>query len=111
MNVHRILIDDNSPVHRALSIYRTGAINRVQLQDISYKAYSSLEIDAHDYAAFFHYGLPEPVWFNRVFLRYPEGAVSSPRILNDEPDYPIYFKSSSSAAISFFPPHLRTIPA
>ncbi len=59
MNVHRILIDDNSPVHRALSIYRTGAINRVQLQDISYKAYSSLEIDAHDYAAFFHYGLPE----------------------------------------------------
>ncbi len=59
MKVHRILIDDNSPVHRGLSIYRTGTINRVRLQEISYKAYRSLEIDAHNYAALFHYGLPE----------------------------------------------------
>jgi len=59
MNVHRILIDDDNPLHRELSIYRTGTINRVRLQDVSYKAYSSLEIDAHNYAAFFYYGLPE----------------------------------------------------
>ncbi|MEI7695816.1 MAG: hypothetical protein WCI64_09260 [Chlorobium sp.] len=59
MNVHRIFIDDDNPVHRELSIYRTGTINRVRLQERSYKAYSSLEIDAHNYAAFFHYGLPE----------------------------------------------------
>ncbi len=59
MNVQHILIDDNSPIHRELSIYRTGTINRVRLQDTSYKAYGTLEIDAHNYAAFFHYGLPE----------------------------------------------------
>ncbi|MEI6639795.1 MAG: hypothetical protein FDX02_07490 [Chlorobium sp.] len=59
MNVQHILIDDKSPIHRELSIYRTGTINRVRLQDTSYKTYASLEIDAHNYAAFFHYGLPE----------------------------------------------------
>ncbi|MFZ4524718.1 MAG: hypothetical protein ACOYOE_03990 [Chlorobium sp.] len=59
MNVQHILLDDNNPEHQELSIYRTGRINRVRLQDKSYKTYSSIEIDAHDYAAFFHYGLPE----------------------------------------------------
>ena len=59
MNVQRILIDDNSAIHRELSIYRTGTINRVRLQDTSYQAHNSMEIGAHDYAAFFHYGLPE----------------------------------------------------
>ncbi len=59
MKVQRILIDDKSPIHRELSIYRTGTINWVRLQDTSYKTYASLEIDAHNYAAFFHYGLPE----------------------------------------------------
>ncbi len=59
MNVQHILIDDTSPVHRELSIYRTGTINQVRLQDTSYKPYSSLEIDAHNYAAFFYYGIPE----------------------------------------------------
>jgi len=57
--MQRILIDDDNPIHRELSIYRTGTINRVRLLDISYKTYASLEIDAHNYAAFFHYGLPE----------------------------------------------------
>lgn len=59
MKVQHILIDDKSPIHRELSIYRTGVINRVRLQDRSYKTYASLEIDAHNYAALFHYGLPE----------------------------------------------------
>jgi len=59
MNVQHILIDDNNPEHRELSIYRTGKINRVRLQDKSYKIYSSITIEAHDYAAFFHYGFPE----------------------------------------------------
>ncbi len=59
MNIDRILFDDNNPEHLELSIYRTGRINRVRLQDKSYKTYCSLEIGAHDYAAFFHYDLPE----------------------------------------------------
>ena len=59
MNVQHILIDDNNPEYRNLSIYRTGKVNRVLLEDKAYKIYSSIEIDAHDYAAFFHYGFPE----------------------------------------------------
>ena len=59
MNVQHILIDDNNAEHRDLSIYRTGKINRVRLEDKAYKIYSSIDIDAHDYAAFFHYGFPE----------------------------------------------------
>ncbi len=59
MNIQRILIDDNNPEHHELSIYRSGRINRVRLQDKSYKTYCSMEISAHDYTAFFHYGLPE----------------------------------------------------
>jgi hypothetical protein len=59
MNVQHILIDDNNAEHRSLSIYRTGRVNRVRLEDKAYKIYSSIEIDAHDYAAFFHYGFPE----------------------------------------------------
>ena len=59
MNVQHILIDDNNAEHRDLSIYRTGKINRVRLEDKAYKIYSSIDIDAHDYAAFFHYGFAE----------------------------------------------------
>ncbi len=59
MNVQHILIDDNNAEHRELSIYRTGSINRVRLQDKTYKIYRSMEIGAPDYAAFFHYGFPE----------------------------------------------------
>ncbi len=59
MKVQHILIDDNNPEHCELSIYRFGRINRVRFQDKAYKIYRSLEIGAHDYAAFFHYGFPE----------------------------------------------------
>ena len=59
MNVQHILIDDNNAAHRELSIYRTGSINSVRLQDATYKIYRSMEIGAPDYAAFFHYGFPE----------------------------------------------------
>jgi len=59
MNVHHILIDDRKPEHRELSICRTGTVNRVRLGDSSYRAYASLEIDAHDYASLFHYGIVE----------------------------------------------------
>jgi hypothetical protein len=59
MNVQHIIIDDNNPEHRELSIYRTGTINRVRLQDKTYKKYSAFEIGAHDYAAFFHFGIAE----------------------------------------------------
>ena len=59
MNVQHILIDDNNAAHRELSIYRTGSINSVRLQDTTYKIYRSMEIGAPDYAAFFHYGFPE----------------------------------------------------
>ncbi|MEI6692594.1 MAG: hypothetical protein WCL43_07700 [Chlorobium sp.] len=59
MNVHQILINDNNPEHRELSIYRTGQINRVKLEDITYTSYNTIAIDAHDYAAFFYYGVAE----------------------------------------------------
>ena len=59
MNVHYILINDNNPEHRELSIYRTGKVNRVRLDDKTYTTYRSLEIEAHDYAALFHYGTAE----------------------------------------------------
>jgi len=59
MNVQQILIDDENALHRELSIYRAGTINRVRLDDASYTTYGSLEIDAHNYAALFHYALPE----------------------------------------------------
>lgn len=53
MNVQHIIINDSNPEHRELSIYRTGKINRVKLQDKTYTTYHSLEMDGHDYAAFF----------------------------------------------------------
>jgi hypothetical protein len=59
MNIQHILIDDSNPEHYELSIYRTGKINRVRLLDKTYKTYCSLEIEAHNYAAFFHYGIAE----------------------------------------------------
>ena len=59
MNVQHIIINDSNPEHRELSIYRSGKINRVKLQDKTYTTYHSLEIDGHDYAAFFHYGIAE----------------------------------------------------
>ncbi|MBM3162159.1 MAG: hypothetical protein FJZ79_02265 [Chlorobi bacterium] len=59
MNIQHILIDDLNPGHRELSIYRTGTVNRVRLGDSAYRAYRSLPIDAHDYAALFHYGIIE----------------------------------------------------
>ena len=59
MNVHYILIDDLNPGHRELSICRTGTVNRVRLGDDNYRTYASLRIDAHDYAALFHYGIIE----------------------------------------------------
>lgn len=59
MNVHHILIDDSKPEHRKLSICRTGTINRVRLGDSGYRAYATLEIDAHDCASLFHYGIVE----------------------------------------------------
>ncbi|NTW94644.1 MAG: hypothetical protein HGB27_08215 [Chlorobiaceae bacterium] len=59
MNVHHILIDDLNPEHRELSICRSGAINRIRLEDTDYRVYAALEIDAHDYAALFHYRVIE----------------------------------------------------
>ena len=59
MNVQHILINDSNSEHRELSIYRTGTVNRIRLQDKTYTTYNSLAIDAHDYAAFFHYGIAE----------------------------------------------------
>lgn len=59
MNVHHLLIDDRNPLHRELSIYRTGTVNQVRLRDRSYHVYGSLSIDAHDYAALFHYHIIE----------------------------------------------------
>ena len=59
MNAQHILINDSNPEHRELSIYRTGKVNRVRLQDKTYTIYHTLEMDAHDYAAFFHYGIAE----------------------------------------------------
>ena len=59
MNVQHILINDSNPEHRELSIYRTGKVNRIRLQDTTYTTYNSLEMDGHNYAAFFHYGIAE----------------------------------------------------
>ena len=59
MNVQHIRINDRNPEHRELSIYRTGKVNKIRLQDSTYTTYHSLEINAHDYAAFFHYGIAE----------------------------------------------------
>ena len=59
MNVQHILLDDNNPEHRQLSIYRTGMISRIRLDDPEYKVYATLELPAHDYAALFHYGMTE----------------------------------------------------
>ena len=59
MNVQHILINDSNSEHRELSIYRTGTVNRIRLQDKTYTTYNSLAMDAHDYAAFFHYNFPE----------------------------------------------------
>jgi len=59
MKVTYILIDDADPRHRELSICRSGTINRVLLEDYGYKVYSSIAVDAHNYAALFHYGLAD----------------------------------------------------
>ncbi|KZK74612.1 MAG: hypothetical protein A3K90_09155 [Pelodictyon luteolum] len=59
MDITYILIDDGNALHRSLSICRSGALNSVQLEDSSYRVYESIPIDFHDYAAMFHYGLPE----------------------------------------------------
>ncbi len=59
MKVHHIVIDDTNPEHLALSICRTGKINRVRLGDNAYTTYGTIGIDAHDYAALFHYGIVE----------------------------------------------------
>ena len=59
MDITHILIDDTNPVHRELSIYRTGEINRIRLSDKTYKVYDRLEISAHNHAALFHYDFVE----------------------------------------------------
>ncbi|MCE1274927.1 MAG: hypothetical protein LWW75_10480 [Chlorobiales bacterium] len=59
MNVTHILIDDSNPLHRELPIYRTGQVATVRLSDSDYHVYVSLDIDAHDMAALFHYGVVE----------------------------------------------------
>jgi hypothetical protein len=59
MTVRHILIDDQNPLYRELAIYRAGQGNAVRLSDSDYKIYDSMEIDAHDYAALFHYGVIE----------------------------------------------------
>lgn len=59
MTARHILLDDNNPVHVELPIYRTGKVGTVRLSDSRYAVYSTLEINAHDYAALFHYGVVE----------------------------------------------------
>ncbi|TNJ36814.1 hypothetical protein FGF66_11335 [Chlorobaculum thiosulfatiphilum] len=59
MTVRHILIDDQNSLHRELPIYRTGQVGAVRLSDGEYKVYDSLEINARDYAALFHYGVIE----------------------------------------------------
>lgn len=59
MDITHIIIDDTNPVHRELSIYRTGEISRIRLSDKAYKVYGRLEITAHNHAALFHYGIVE----------------------------------------------------
>ena len=57
MDVTYILLDDHNPLHQELAIYRTGSINYVKLTDSNYHLYKTLDVDAHNYAALFHYGL------------------------------------------------------
>jgi hypothetical protein len=59
MTVRHILIDDQNPLHRELAIYRAGQTNAVRLSDGEYKVYDSMEIDAQNYAALFHYSVIE----------------------------------------------------
>ncbi|UZJ41123.1 hypothetical protein OO006_12360 [Prosthecochloris sp. SCSIO W1101] len=59
MEITHLLIDDANPAHRELSIYRTGAINRVCLNDSDYRTYGTLEISAHNHTALFHFGIVE----------------------------------------------------
>ncbi len=59
MTARHILIDDKNPLHRELPIYRAGQVGAVRLSDSEYKVYDSMEIDAQDYAALFHYGVIE----------------------------------------------------
>jgi hypothetical protein len=59
MIIRHILIDDQNSLHRELPIYRAGQIGTVRLSDSEYKIYDSMAIDAHDYAALFHYGTIE----------------------------------------------------
>jgi hypothetical protein len=59
MTIRHILIDDSSPLHRELPIYRTGSIGTIRLSDSEYKVYASIEITGHDLAALFHYGVVE----------------------------------------------------
>lgn len=59
MTVRHILIDDQNALHRELPIYRAGQISTVKLSDSEYKVYDSMEINAHDYAALFHYSIIE----------------------------------------------------
>jgi hypothetical protein len=59
MTVRHILIDDQNSLHRELPIYRAGQIGAVRLSDSEYKTYDSMAIDAHDYAALFHYDVIE----------------------------------------------------
>ena len=59
MTARHILIDDQNPLHRELPIYRAGEAGAVRLSDSEYKVYDSMEINAHDYAALFHYGVIE----------------------------------------------------
>ncbi|NTW52980.1 MAG: hypothetical protein HGB22_10400 [Chlorobiaceae bacterium] len=59
MTVRHILLDDQNPLHRELSIFRSGQVGAVRLGDSEYKVYSSIDISAHDLAALFHYGVVE----------------------------------------------------
>ncbi|PWW82570.1 hypothetical protein CR164_05035 [Prosthecochloris marina] len=59
MEITHLFIDDANPEHRELSIYRTGAINRVCLNDSEYRTYGTLEISAHNHTALFHFDIVE----------------------------------------------------
>ncbi|MCW8795626.1 MAG: hypothetical protein OQK67_01010 [Chlorobium sp.] len=59
MEITHILIDDKNPVHRELSIYRTGEISRIRLSDTEYRTYGTLAISAHNHTALFHFDLIE----------------------------------------------------
>ena len=76
MQVTYIVLDDHNPLHRELSIYRTGIIQRICMDDAAYKTYGSLEVDGHNYAACFHYGLVESL--NRLpFLSESDSGLES----------------------------------